>query len=77
MDRTLKQKALAKGTRRIDLKILDDAEVVTEAIDATCVEVSELQPAVELEPPIVVARLRRATDAYAPAPVDRPLIAIG
>jgi hypothetical protein len=77
MDRTLMQKALAKGTRRIDLKILDDAEVVTDAIEATCVEVCEEPAVAESEPPVVVARVRRATDAYAPAAANRPLIAIG
>jgi hypothetical protein len=77
MDRSLMQKALAKGTRRIDLKILDDAEVVVEAIEADCVEVSE--PVAEPMPTagVAVARARRATDAYVPAETDRPIIAIG
>jgi hypothetical protein len=76
MDRSLMQKALAKGTRRIDLKILDDVEVVADAIEAECSEVCE-----DAAPPIAVAvalpRTRRATDAYVPAREDRPIIAVG
>jgi hypothetical protein len=69
------QKALAKGTRRIDLKILDDAEVVADAIDATCVDACEPEP--EPAVGVVVARVRRATGAYVPVATDRPVIAIG
>jgi hypothetical protein len=77
MDRSLTQKALAKGTRRIDLKILDDDDA--DIVDAEFVDVPvETLPAV-IPPKAIVTpgRARRATDAYVPADDRRPIIAIG
>jgi len=74
------QKALAKGTRRIDLKILDDDDA--DILDVEFVDIpaepAETLPA--LIPPVTITpgRARRATDAYAPV-MDEPrrVIAIG
>jgi hypothetical protein len=73
------QKALAKGTRRIDLKILDDNDDDIDVVDADFVDVpDETLPAVIQPVSVTPGRARRATDAYAPVTGDRrPIIAIG
>ena len=86
MDRSLmlKASALARGTRKIDLSILQDdpdseileAEFVDLPVDLPVV-VEETLPAVILPPRITPGRARRATDAYAPAREVSKVIAIG
>jgi hypothetical protein len=87
MDRSLmlKASALARGTRKIELSILQDdpdSDILeAEFVDLPLPEpelVEETLPAVILPPRITPGRARRATDAYAPArEVSRPIIAIG
>jgi hypothetical protein len=80
----LKASALARGTRKIELSILQDdpdSDILeAEFVDLPLPEpvVEETLPAVILPPRITPGRARRATDAYAPArEVSRPIIAIG
>ena len=89
----LKASALAKGTRRIDLSILQDdpesdileAEFVDipalsepDADDADVDVIEETLPVVIEPSRVTPGRARRATDAYAPArEAPRPIIAIG
>ena len=84
----LKASALARGTRKIELSILQDdpesdileAEFVDMPADQE-VMIEETSPAImhDRQPSrITPGRARRATDAYAPArEVSRPIIAIG
>lgn len=90
MDRSLvlKASALARGTRKIPLLVVDEADPAlddanADVIDAEFVELVEPVALVVAEPtePVVrvtPGRARRATDAYASQPVTpRPIIAIG
>lgn len=89
MDRSLvlKAKALAKGTQKIDLAILQD-DTDADVIDAEFVDVTEPADGDEVivlvEPKHVApigmtpGRARRATDAYTAEPAARrPIISIG
>ena len=95
MDRSLmlKASALARGTRRIDLSILQDdpkSDLESDILEAEFVDIPALSEpdvddAIEETLPAVIepsrvtpGRARRATDAYAPArEARRPIIAIG
>ena len=76
----LKASTLARGTRKIDLSILQD-DPDSEILEAEFVDlpalVEETLPAVILPPRITPGRARRATDAYAPAREVSKVIAIG
>jgi hypothetical protein len=86
MDRSLmlKASALARGTRKIELSILQD-DPESDILEAEFVDVPADQETVQETLPAVIqpsritpGRARRATDAYAPArEVSRPIIAIG